>query len=154
MQGWVKIQPYTAQPDGLLEYDSFLIAGASPPRQVEVEEASVHGQLVLCKLKGVDGRDEAARLRGCEFGVPRHALPENEPDEIYWTDLIGLQVINTEGVTLGTITEMVDNGAQSVMSVKGEPPAGRERLIPFVPVYVREVSLQDKRVVVEWGEDF
>jgi len=154
IQGWIKIQPYTAQPDGLLEYGSFLIAGESPPRRLEVEEADVHGRTVLCKLRGVDDRDKAAGLKGREIGVTRRELPASKPGEVYWMDLIGLRVVNTEGVALGTITRMIDNGAQSVMVVEEGPPAGRERLIPFVPVFVQEVSLDEQRVLVEWGADY
>lgn len=154
VQGWVKIHPYTAEPEGLLEYDGFLVGRGQPDRRYEVEEASVHGQAVLCKLKGVEDRDQAVALKGCEIGVTRGELPQSAPEEVYWADLIGLQVVNTEGAMLGTITQMIDNGAQSVMVVAAGAPAGRERLIPFVPAFLREVSLEGGRVVVEWGADF
>lgn len=154
VQGWVKIQPYTAEPEGLLEYDGFLVGRGQPDRRFDVEDASVHGQTVLCKLKGIEDRDQAAALKGCEIGVTRGELPRSDPDEVYWADLIGLQVVNTEGALFGTITQMIDNGAQSVMVVKEGSPAGRERLIPFVSAFLREVSLEGGRVVVEWGADF
>lgn len=136
-----------------MHYPALLIVRQQQNSRVGVEEAKVHGQTVLCKLDGIEDREAAAALRGCEVGVYRRELPESNSDEIYWADLIGLHVANTEGVTFGVITQMIDNGAQSVMVVREDSPAGRERLIPFVSAFIRKVSL-DHGVVVEWGADF
>lgn len=131
-------------------YRAFWLGTGERGKYYEVEEIAAHGRSVLCKLSGVDSREQAAALKGMEAGVLRSALPESGTDEIYWADLIGMRVVNTEGTMFGTITQMVDNGAQSVMVVSGD----RERLIPFVPQFVREVGLGGRRVIVEWGADF
>lgn len=154
VQGWVKLQPYTDEPEGLTQYPALLIGKPGEYKRRLVDQSQVHGRTVVCKLDGVHTREQAAFLRGGDVAVYRHELPENEPGEIYWTDLIGMAVLNKEGVALGTIREMVDNGAQCVMVVREEVPSPRERLIPFVPALVSEVSLQDRRVVVDWGADF
>ncbi len=150
VQGWVKIQPYTEDPSGLEGYAAFWVGVKDPYVRFEVEHVAVHGRSVLCKLHGISVREDAARLKGCEVGVHRRELPLSNPDEFYWTDLLGVEVINTEGVAFGTISKMADNGAQSVMVVSGE----RERMIPFVSPIVKEVSLEERRVIVEWGADF
>jgi 16S rRNA processing protein RimM len=150
VQGWVKIQPYTAKPSGLEGYPIYWVGAKEPYKQYEVEQVAVHGRSVLCKLQGISGREKAALLKGCEVGVLRHELPQNGPGEFYWSDLVGAAVVNTEGTVLGTIAEMTDNGAQSVMVVSGE----RERLIPFVAPIVTEVSLEKRQVIVQWGADF
>ena len=46
--------------------------------------------------------------------------------------------------------QMSSNGAHDVMEVKGE----RTRLLPFVPVYVKKIDLQSRRIDVEWGADW
>lgn len=150
VQGWVKIQPYTGEPSGLEGYPVFWVGAKEPFKQYGVEQVAVHGRSVLCKFRGISVREQAALLKGCEVGVPRHELPKSGPDEFYWADLIGVEVKNTDGVAFGTIARMADNGAQSVMVVNGE----RERLIPFVAPILREVSLEERKVVVEWGADF
>jgi len=45
---------------------------------------------------------------------------------------------------------LLETGAHDVLQVKGE----RERLIPFVDAYVREVDLEAGRIVVDWGLDY
>ena len=150
VQGWVKIQPYTDKPSGLEGYSALWVGVKEPYYRFEVEQVAVHGRSVLCKLRGISAREAAARLKGCEVGVLRSELPRNNPDEFYWADLLGVAVINTEGVAFGIISKMIDNGAQSVMVVSGQ----RERMIPFVSPIVKEVSLEERRVIVEWGVDF
>ena len=64
-------------------------------------------------------------------------------DEFYWVDLIGLAVVNREGVALGTVVGLLDTGPHSVLRVAAERTAegGEERLIPFVAAYVDTVDL-------------
>ena len=70
--------------------------------------------------------------------------------EFYWTDLTGLSVLNEQGVALGTVREVLDTGAHAVLRVVGE----RERLIPFVDAYVREVNTAGRTIRVDWQPDY
>jgi 16S rRNA processing protein RimM len=84
--------------------------------------------------------------------VDRARLPETPPGEYYWADLIGQVVRNMEGVELGVVEGLTDNGAQDVLVVK----QGKvERLIPFVqgPI-VKSVDLREKSIVVDWQPDY
>jgi 16S rRNA processing protein RimM len=40
---------------------------------------------------------------GARMFVPRSSFPATRQDEYYWVDLIGLQVVNREGVALGQV---------------------------------------------------
>ena len=53
IQGWIKIQPYTAEPSGLERYTALWLGEGEPFRRHEVEHIAAHGRSVLCKLKGV-----------------------------------------------------------------------------------------------------
>ncbi|MCW5624214.1 MAG: ribosome maturation factor RimM [Burkholderiales bacterium] len=148
IKGWVKIQTFTADVDGLLDYTPWWVGRASGWEAWTVEESAVHGVTLVVKLTGVDDREAAARLRGMEVAVPRAALPEAD-DGYYWADLIGLDVKNRDGVMLGTVESLMDNGAQSVLVVGGE----RERLIPFVEAHVDGVDLVTREIRVNWHPD-
>jgi 16S rRNA processing protein RimM len=150
VSGWVKVQVFTEQADGLLRYRDWWLRRDGQWRQVAVEEAAVHGQGVVAKLKGCDDREAAAALRGSEVAVPRAALPRNEDGEYYWADLEGLRVRNLQQQELGRITGLIDTGANQVLVVRGE----RERLIPFVSAVVESVDLARGEVAVDWGADW
>ena len=66
-------------------------------RELHKVAARMHSGVLLATLEGVATREDALALRGCEVGVPRAALPLARKDEIYWVDLVGLEVVNREG---------------------------------------------------------
>lgn len=148
--GWVKVQPHTELPDGLLDYPEWWLGRAGQWQQYEVESGRMHGAVLLAKFKGVNDRDAAFTLKGRQVAVPRTLLPEPDEDEYYWTDLIGLRVTNLQGVDFGEVVNLLETGANDVMVVKGE----RERLIPFIGQVVLEVNLEAGTMQVDWDAEF
>ncbi len=150
VRGWVRIQTFTQNPDGLLAYPAWWLGRDGGWRQVTVEDASVHGRSLVAKFAGCDDREAAAALKGLEVAVPRASLPASEADEYYWADLQGLRVRNVEGATLGVVIGLLETGANQVLVVEAE----RKRLIPFVEAVVKSVDLAQGSMVVDWGVDF
>jgi 16S rRNA processing protein RimM len=148
--GWVKIHPYTETSDSLLGYQTWWVGRDESYGEHAVSGAKVHGAEVVAKLEGYDDRDAVATLKGMLVAVPRAELPGTKKDEYYWTDLIGLSVVNTEGVEFGTVKELLETGANDVLVVQGE----RERLIPFIRQVVLDVDLEGGAVKVDWGADY
>jgi 16S rRNA processing protein RimM len=151
VKGWVRIAPFTQAPGALAEHRRWWIGRTGEWTEVEVAEAQVRGGKLTARVAGCTDRDAAARLRGREIAVPREALPETRPGEYYWADLIGLDVVNGEGVSLGRVTGVFSTGANDVLRV-GE---GRdERLLPFIATVIRAVDLAARRIEVDWGLDW
>lgn len=150
VRGWVKIQPYTQKPDGLLGYRRWWMGSSPGWQETGVEGARVHGGVIVAKLQGCDDRDAAFALRGREIAVAREDLPVTGENEYYWTDLVGLRVWNLQGVDFGSIAELFETGANDVLVVQGE----RQRLIPFIDQVVREVDLAGGKMLVDWDADF
>ena len=148
--GWIKVHPYTEKAAGLTRYRRWWLGGEAPYAAHEVVQAKVHGSGVVAKLAGIDDRDEAAKLKGQWVVVPRGELPQPGKDEYYWVDLIGLAVVNTEGVCFGTVKALMETGANDVLVVQGE----RERLIPFIRQVILDVDLAAGTIRVDWGVDY
>ncbi len=150
IRGWVKIQPFTEEIDGLLDYPAWYVGRGDDWREVAVLESEGHHQIVVARLAGCNDRDAAAALKGREVGVLRGALPETAENEYYWSDLIGLEVVNVQGEALGKVADVLETGANDVLVVEGE----RERLIPFVKQVILDVDLAAGRVSADWGADY
>ena len=150
VKGWIKVQPNTAAIQNLLAYRTWWVGGEGDWRERAVEEAKVQGGAVVARLAGCDDRDAAVALKGRPVAVPRAALPRAQNGEYYWADLIGLAVVNTESRPLGSVTGMLQTGANDVLVVQGE----RERLIPFIADVIRGVDLASGVIRVEWGADY
>ena len=152
IQGWVKIQPYTAEPGSLTGYRTWWVGNEQQGwRELDVLKSELRGKSVLAQLMGCHDRNVAEKYRGLLVAVPRSKLPRPDADEYYWSDLIGLEVVNLEGESLGKVDNLLETGANQVLCVQG---AEKEILIPFIEQVVREVDLAEKIIRVDWQADY
>ena len=152
LKGWVRIEPYSAEPDSLRAYPSWWVGRNGAWREMKVAESVLqHGASLVARLDGCVERDAALALKGSEVALEREALPQNAKDEFYWADLVGLKVVNAKDEQLGVLAELFENGAHPVMRiVDGET----ERLLPFIEQVVRQVDMAEGRIRVEWELDW
>ena len=157
IKGWVKVYSYTEPMTNILEYPIWHIRKNGQWQEFKVLQGKPQGKGLVASLQGITDRDLALSLHQCEVGVPEEALPELEEDEHYWFQLIGLKVVNTEGVVLGQVKELFDSGGgNQVLTVtpcKGSIDK-QQRLLPFVDQYILEVDLDDNVLQVDWDPDF
>ena len=107
---------------------------------------------------GVADRNAAEALKGSAVQVRRSHFPALSDNEFYWVDLMGLAVENLQGEALGTVADLMDNGAHPILRVQApamsETEKSKEWLIPFVEQFVKTVDKQAGKVTVDWGLDF
>lgn len=150
IKGWVKVHSYTRVREGILDYDRWKLKVGQDWRAFEVAEGRKQAGGVVARLQGVDNRDSASILIGADIAIARSQLPKLKRGEVYWTDVVGLKVVNLEGFELGTVSHLFETGANDVMVVRGE----RERLIPYVADAIHDVDLDAGVVRVDWDKDF
>jgi len=128
------------------------------PLQLTVKEVKNHSDTVVACAHGMDDRNAAESLRGARIFVPRSSFPAAADGEYYWVDLLGLQVLNREGLDLGQVRDLMSTGPQTVLVIEAAPEAegGKsvERMIPFVSAFVDAVDLPGKRITVDWQPDY
>jgi 16S rRNA processing protein RimM len=130
-------------------------AAAEPlPSMIEVARIRARGDAFVASSPAVVDRTAAEALRGARVFVARSEFPPPEADEFYWTDLIGMAVVERNDVALGSVVGLIDNGAQSVLRVQPPAAGADELLIPFVSAYVDTVDLAARRIVVDWQLDY
>jgi len=152
IQGWVKVQPFTEYLDSLLDYRTWWVGHEHGPwREVEVKQCEVHNKTLAAQLPDCPDRNAAEKLKGLLIAVPRSSLPKRDEGEYYWSDLIGLAVVNEAGMALGTVTNLLETGANDVLCVHGD---SGEILIPFVASAIKQVDLQNKTIRVDWSVDY
>ena len=179
IKGWFKVLPHSASPEALFSSKRWYLlpsdrqsgaskspsqkataaaAAASQPVVLKIKEAKDHADTVVaCSLDVVD-RNQAEALKGARIFVPRSSFPTAGTDEYYWVDLLGLDVINREGVALGQVKDLMSTGPQTVLVLaqasdeEGKPPL--ERMIPFVAAFVDNVDLPGRKITVDWQLDY
>lgn len=149
IRGEVRVKTFTGDPEGLAGYERWVVKTRQGWHEMPLEAFALRPNGPVAKLGGCDDRDAAERLRGADIAIPREEFVE-EGQGIYQVDLIGLDVVDEQQGKLGVVDSFVETGTTSVMVVKGV----RERLIPFVDEYVKEVDRDAKRIVVDWKADY
>jgi 16S rRNA processing protein RimM len=173
VKGWFKIVPHSARPEALFSSKRWFIQPPGPvnakPRsgafRLAIREAKEHSDCIVATSDEVPDRNAAEMLRGARVFVPRSSFPTAGDDEYYWVDLIGLAVVNREGVNLGTVRELLATGPQTTLVLSADETAqgatsGQgearpvDRMVPFVSAFVDEVDLAARVIKVDWQPDY
>lgn len=168
IKGWIRVQPLARPPQALFSCRQWFAcapqrpakgAGGGPwPRLLRIASAREQGDDVVAAVRDIDDRTAAEALRGARIFVPRSSFPSVADDEFYWVDLLGLQVINRQDQSLGTVLGLIDTGVHSVLRVGRPAGSGKdasdETLIPFVAAYVDSVDREAGRIRVDWDLDY
>jgi 16S rRNA processing protein RimM len=150
VKGWVKVFSHTEPREAVLNYGHWLINRSGEWQSAAVAEGKRHSKTVIVRLEGIDDRDLAAELIGCDIGVTRSELPKPEAGRYYFRDLEGLKVVHRDGTDLGTVAYVMETGANDVLVTQGE----RERLIPFIAdEVILDVDLANRVINVDWEWD-
>jgi len=160
LRGGLRITPHSLDADALLNVKTWWIDKPAL-HAVQVRSAKYHSGDVTAVLADLNDRDVAEALKGVTVQVSRADFPALPEDEYYWTDLIGLDVVNLQGESLGTVADMMHNGAQSILRIAvaadtaADPDAkAGERLVPFVDQFVKTVDLKARLITLDWGLDY
>lgn len=160
VRGWFKLHPFADDPAAWCGLPQWWLAvdaaqAADTWQAYRLEAVREHGNGLVVKLAGIDDRNAAEALQGAYVGAPREAMPETDADEFYWDDLIGLEVRNDKGESLGRVSSLIAAAANDVMVVEeGTAETRQERLLPFVGAVVKEVDKAAGVIRVAWERDW
>jgi 16S rRNA processing protein RimM len=115
----------------------------------EVETIRRHVTDMVLKLKVLHDRDAAEKMRGTVFSIRVDDLPPLPAGVYYLHQIEGLEVVTEEGQQLGRVKEILKTGANDVYLVQGEKG---EILLPAIPQVIREVRLEERKVIVRLME--
>jgi len=174
IKGWFKVLPHSASPEALFSSRRWYLLPperSSRPRRptesasdaadwvqpllLRVREAKVHSDSIVACSEVIADRNAAESLKGARIFVPRSSFPTPEEGEYYWVDLIGMPVVNREGVSLGEVRDLMATGPQTVLVLQAEQGGKKvERMIPFVSAFVDKVDTAARCITVDWQPDF
>jgi 16S rRNA processing protein RimM len=162
IKGWFKVLSHSASPEALFSSKRWYLQPTERGAKtftgtvlLRVKEAKGHSDSIVACAQDIDDRNAAEALKGARIFIPRSSFPTAGDSEYYWVDLLGLEVVNREGVALGQVKDLMSTGPQTVLvlayEAEGKP---QERMIPFVSAFVDKVDLPGKRITVDWQPDY
>ncbi|MGJ8586833.1 MAG: ribosome maturation factor RimM [Yoonia sp.] len=146
VQGEVRLKSYCADPQAIADYTPLYTEDGRTFAQVVLTGQLKNG--FTARLDGVVTKEDADALRNVNLYAPRDIMPSLPDDEYYYADLIGLTVVDTGGVTLGTVKNVMDHGAGDLLEII-VPGQSETVLLPFTQAAVPTVDLSAKRIVAD-----
>lgn len=151
VRGDIRILPLTEKPEQFLDLDYLLLADG---RKLTVKSARFHKRMVLVTTEEINSMNDAELLRDQKVLINAEDLPDLEEGQFYVADLIGLPVFDEEGKQLGTFKDSLSTGSNDVYVI--DVPGEKDILLPALKLYVKEINLAEKRIVVtlpEWVDE-
>ena len=145
--GEVRLKLFAENVDSLKRYKSFNDGALT----VKSLRPTKDGAIV--RFAEINDRNAAEKLRSTLLTVPREALPELGEGEYYYSDLLGLPCVATDGTDLGTCVAVENFGASDVLEIQ-MPPAdgkpGKKFMVPMTAEAVPEWGAQaGERIVID-----
>lgn len=156
IKGWLWVFSETANRADVFGMSPWWMKTATGFKPLTVKDWREQGSGLVASFVEITDRNVAETMNGTTVWVHKDSLPKLDDDEYYWSDLVGLSVINEAGENLGVIKEMFETGAHEIISVKATKDSidGEDRLIPWHKETVLSVDLANKTMLVAWGADY
>lgn len=145
--GEVRLKLFAENLDSLKRYKSFNDGALTVKSLRSTKDGAI------ARFAEINDRNAAEKLRSTVLTVPREALPELGDGEYYYSDLLGLACVSTDGTDLGVCTAVENFGASDVIEIQmpavdGKP--GKKFMVPMTPDAVTEwVRGANGRIVIE-----
>ena len=146
IRGEVKVYPTTDDPERFLDLDEVILDTGREHKILEIEGVKFFKNQVILKFKGYDNINDIEKYLKKDLLVDREHAVELGENENFIADLIDMEVVTDEGKVLGTLTDVIETGANDVYAVK--TPEGKEILLPAIRDCILEVNVDEKRMTV------
>lgn len=150
IKGWLKVNSSTDPIENILQYFPWQVQHQGLWQPLKITEGKRQGKHILVKIAGCDTPELAKTYTNNPIAIEREQLPKLPPDEYYWSDLIGLKVINQDGVDFGWVESLFETGVHDVLVVKNS----RQRLIPYTSEVIKNIDLTNRIIHVIWDAEF
>ena len=154
VKGWVKIFSHTRPKEEIFKYQNFLsYLSSGEKKELKLLDFAKQNQGLIALFSEIDNRDLALSFKGAKLFISRDNLPKLKDDEVYWVDLIGIEVFNKNSLKIGVVKELFETPKNDVLVVETEDK--EEILIPFIrKVYIEKIDLDAKKIIVDWQLDW
>ena len=146
IRGEVKVYPTTDDPERFLDLDEVILDTGREHKILEIEGVKFFKNQVILKFKGYDNINDIEKYLKKDLLVDREHAVELGENENFIADLIDMEVVTDEGKVLGTLTDVIETGANDVYAVK--TPEGKEILLPAIRDCILDVNVDEKRMTV------
>jgi 16S rRNA processing protein RimM len=116
IQGMLKIKSFTTNPNDIIKYGK--LYDHTKSKEFDIKIVSTAKTNLLARIKNINDRTTAETLIGTELYIKKENLPATNENEYYYCDLIGMQVIDTNGQIYGQVITVQNFGAGDILEIQ------------------------------------
>lgn len=146
IRGEVKVFPTTDDPARFKLLKKVTLDTGREELPLEIQGVKFFKQFVIVKFKGIDNINDIEKYKGKSLFVDREDAVALEDDEYYIADIIGMEVFTEDGKRFGTLTDVMETGANDVYVVELED--GKEVLLPAIKECILDVDIEAMKMTV------
>ena len=120
IRGEVKVFPTTDDPNRFKKLKQVILDTGKEQKDLEIQGVKFFKQFVILKFKGIDNINDIEKYKGKSLFVTRENAVDLDEDEYFIADLIDMQVVLEDGTEFGTLTDVMETGANDVYCVQTE----------------------------------
>jgi 16S rRNA processing protein RimM len=147
VRGEASVEAWSDSPERFTEVSSVTLVSPdeSATRDAAIESVRIHAGRALVKFGGIESPEEVQLLQNWTVEVPSSEARKLDDDEYFLHDLVGLRLIDADGVERGKVIEIEETGGGVLLVVEG--PRGRFD-VPFAADICTKVDLDAKTIAV------
>lgn len=146
VRGEVKVFPTTDDPVRFKKLKKVILDTGKEKLDLEVEHVKFFKQFVIVKFKEFDNINDIERYIRCPLLVTRENAVPLEEDEYFVADMIGMKVITEDGTEFGTLSDVMETGANDVYVIDSKEHG--EVLMPAIKECVLNVDMESGIITV------
>ena len=146
VRGEVKVFPTTDDPVRFKKLKKVILDTGKEKLDLEVEHVKFFKQFVIVKFKEFDNINDIERYNRCPLLVTRENAVPLEEEEYFVADMIGMKVITEDGTEFGTLSDVMETGANDVYVIDSKEHG--EVLMPAIKECVLNVDMESGIITV------
>lgn len=146
LKGEVVISPLTDDPERFFLLKEVWISGKEGSKIFQIEKVKKLKEKIFLKFQGIDSPEAAMPLVNSFLEIQKESLPPLPQNRYYVFDIIGLEVLTTQGKKIGVIKDVISLPANDVYTVSS---GTKEYDIPATKEVVKKIDLHKKIMIIE-----
>lgn len=144
----LKVFPLTDDPKRFEDLEYVFLETPTGSEKLHIEKIDYQKNCLIISFKEITDLDMAKNLKNFYLVIPKETINDLPEGRYYIFDIIGLNVYEND-VFLGVVEDVLQTGSNDVYVVKdGE----KEILIPALKAVVKDIKLDEKKMLVELPE--
>ena len=146
VRGEVKVFPTTDDVNRFKKLKQVILDTGKETMPLEIQSVKFFKQFLILKFKGIDNINDIEKYKRCSLYVTREHAVALEEDEYFIADMIGMEVCTEDGNIFGTLTDVIETGANDVYVIENAEHG--EVLVPAIKECIRSVDIEKGQMMI------